>query len=515
MIALYTKQLAPALAIGIITAASIATGISQPSATITLIFSRLFAQVTDTGNLYTYGFLLIIGSLIILLGHTGGASAFAHLFTQKLKSARMAETSSFLLSCTLFIDDYLSNITVGHIMRPLTDTFLIPRAKLAFLVHSMTGPLVILAPISSWAAMIVSQLENAGISSMHTPYTKVLVDPFYVYLKSIPFIFYSLFLITSVIFIIRQRVSFGPMKMHEDIAHNDKNLFGGKPAPATMDINKDNEKPGDLTDFLVPLVTLLVTVIGGIAYAGNYCLLGGDATFIQAVRNNQQPFLVFSSASLLTFVISVLYAWIRKRVTLSAVPSIALQGSLLMLSPIVMVFLASTLGSMLTSDLHTGNYLAHLLIGNVSMAFLPCMFYVTSLIITIATGSAWGTIALMLPIAIPMITSMSGMSLPATPEHIYILYPVLGALFSGAVCGDHISPISETTIMAASSSGCYAIDHVKTQFPYALPATLYSFFAFIIAGHITNYTQSIVISLGIGISFCLFTLYILNKQKVS
>lgn len=513
IIALYSKQLIPALGIGIFSAGYIATGGYNPIQALFLIGSRIFTQITDLDNLYTYLFLILIGSLIILLNQTGGAGAFATLFTKHLRSKRMAETSSFLLSCTLFLDDYLSNLTVGHVMRPLTDTFFIPRAKLAFLVHSMTGPLVILAPLSSWAAMIVSQLENTGITAQYDANTKILVDPFYVYLKAIPFIFYSLFLIGSVIFIIRKRISFGPMKVHEDIAHKEHNLFGGKTPPHTIDIQSIQSTPGTLSDFLVPLSSLIITVIGGIAHSGGYYLCGGNATFIQAIKNNQQPFLVMAKASVITFCISVLYALLRNRINVRSIPTTLMQGTLLMLSPIIMVFLASTLGLLLKNDLRTGHYLATILIGNISITILPCMLYITSLIITIATGSAWGTIALMLPIAIPLITSMSGLALPITPEQLPILYPVLGAIFSGAVCGDHISPVSETTIMAASSAGCYPMDHVKTQFVYALPAIIYAFIAFIIAGNIPSYIQSLITSLSIGGSLCLLTLFIAHYKN--
>jgi Na+/H+ antiporter NhaC len=512
-IALFTKQLAPGLAVGIITAAFIASGLTHPYEALSLLYNYLYAQATDHSNIFTYLFLILIGSLIVLMGQTGGAQAFAHLFTKHLRSQRAVESSSFFLSCTLFIDDYLSNLTVGHIMRPLADTFTIPRAKLAFLVHSMTGPLVILAPISSWAAMIVSQLENAGISNTLTQNSKVIVDPFYVYLKSIPYIFYSIFIILSVLFIIRNRISFSAMKEHEDTAANTGNLFGGKDAPSTIDIHCEQDVRGHLSDFLLPLTALMSSVIGGIAYAGNYRLFGGTATFLEAVRNNEQPFIVLASAASFTFIISVLFAWIRNRIAFKAVPDILKQGVQLMASPIIMVFLASTLGAILTSELHTGNYLATLLVGNVTLTMLPAMFFISSLIITIATGSAWGTIALMLPIVIPMVISMSGVSAPTTPEHIYILYPALGALFSGAVCGDHISPVSETTIMAASSTGSYAMDHVKTQFPYALPATMISLISFIIAGHIHSYVQSLTISLGVGAMLCIGMLYMLNKKK--
>lgn len=508
-LALYTQQLAFSLLIGIAAAACISTTFN-PVETAKLILNYLYSQATDIDNIYTYTFLICIGSLIILLGETGGANAFAQIFTQRLKSKKAAESSTFALSCMLFLDDYLSNLTVGHIMRPLTDSFLIPRAKLAFLVHSMTGPLVILAPISSWGAMIVSQLENAGISNTVTTETKILTDPLYIYIKSIPFIFYSLFLIASVFFIIRKRISFGIMHTHEQIADYQKNLFGGK--EPLSEANFSNHYHGTLSDFLVPLITLISTVIGGIAYSGGYYLFGGSATFMEAIRNNQQPFFVLATAGIITIIITTLYALLRKRILISTLPLTIQRGTLLMLSPIIMVFLASTLGLMLKNDLHTGQYLAHLLIDSIPLYLLPCMFYASSLIITMATGSAWGTIALMLPIAIPMITSLSGVSLPANPDDLYILYPVLGAIFSGAVCGDHVSPISETTIMAASSSGSYIVDHVHTQFSYALPAVLSSFISFLIAGILNHYTQSVIISIITGITLCFAILYFLNKR---
>lgn len=513
--ALYTKQLVFALGAGIIMAGFIGMDTFDPIKAATLIISRIGQQLTDIDNLYTYLFLVLIGSLIVLLNQTGGAAAFARLFTKHLRSRRMVETSSFLLSCTLFLDDYLSNLTVGHVMRPLSDAFFIPRAKLAFLVHSMTGPLVILAPLSSWAAMIVSQLENAGIQNVATENTKVLIDPFYLYVKTIPFIFYSLLLIASVIFIIRMGISFGPMKYQEDIAHKQHNLFGGKEAPRHIDtIHAKANASGSLLDFLIPLLSLIVSVIIGIAYSGGYYLCGGTATFAEAIKNNQQPFFVLAKAGLITFCISAVYAIVRRRINCTSLPSIIQNGALLMIAPIIMVFLASTLGLLLKNDLHTGQYLASILIGNISITILPCLFYIVSLIITIATGSAWGTIALMLPIAIPLVTTMSNLPLPIAPDQLPIIYPVLGAIFSGAVCGDHISPVSETTIMAASSAGSHIMDHVKTQFVYSVPAIVYAFVAFVIAGCIPSYSYSLTAALMTSGTLCLGTLYILNKKAL-
>jgi len=509
MISLYTKQLTPAFLAGIIAAALISTGAKDPIAFITLLKDRFSTQLFSIDNFYIYGFLISIGCLIALLLRTGGAYAFSQLFTKKLRSSKEAEGSTFLFSCILFIDDYLSNLTVGHIMRPITDSFHIPRAKLAFLVHSMTSPLAILAPISSWSAMIISQLENTGVQSITKSTSIIFIDPAYVYLYTIPFTFYSLLMIFSVLFIILSTLSFGPMRKHEIIAKKENNLFGGK-KPLNSLSKKHPHPSATIFDFILPLSSLFISIFFGTAYFGNYYLLGGNSTFLEAMQSNSNPFSVLFFAGFFSFLISFLYAYSTKKIPLNSFFSITTQGSSLMLGAIKMIFLAGIFGTLLSQDLQTGQYLAKTLINSVPIAFLPCMFYTIALIVTVATGSAWGTIGMLLPIAIPMIIKLSGMDCPVDPVSIYILYPTLGAIFSGSVCGDHLSPVSETSIMAASSSGCYPMDHIKTQLPYALPATIITFFSFIIAGFISNYFWSIIISLSFGIIFCIIPLKMMD-----
>ena len=207
--AFFTRRLNSSLALGVVAGAFIATNFALVQ-TVTLTGQRLYNTVTDTDNLYMYLFLFTISIIIVLLNRTGAALAFAHTLTEKLRNGRMAETSSLMLSSTLFIDDYLNGLTVGFVMRPITDSFKIPRAKLAFLVHTMTGPLIILAPISSWVGAITATLDKSGIARAGSAGAKIIGDPFFVYLETIPFIFYSLFMITSVWFIVRARISYGP-----------------------------------------------------------------------------------------------------------------------------------------------------------------------------------------------------------------------------------------------------------------------------------------------------------------
>lgn len=511
--ALATHKLLLSLTIGLVTACLIATDFSVLAST-ELIFKRLINQVTDSDSLYMYGFLLFIGIIVTVISHTGGANAFARIITKRLRNARMVETSSFLLSLVLFIDDYLSNLTTGYIMRPLTDRFKIPRSKLAFLVHSMTGPLVILAPISSWVAMITGQLDQAGITRETIASTKIIADPFFVYINTLPYIFYSFLIITSVWFIIRKKISFGPMHQHEIIAQTTGNLFGGK-TPLIDPLEKTMQTNGSAADLLVPLIMLISCVMIGIPYAGGYHLFGGTRTLIDAFKHNTETFFVLFAAGAITLTISLLSALWRNRITMRAVPNVIYNGILLMLEPVIMLVLASTLGTLLKTDLLTGNYLATLMLGAINIALLPVMFFIVSAVTATITGSSWGTIALLLPIAVPMLTSLALVPIPTTPDQIMILFPVLGAIFSGSVCGDHLSPISETTIMAATSSGTYPIDHARTQFPYAAPALICSALSFLISGFLINYPTwiNVGISLGVGLSVCLGLLYIADKKK--
>ncbi len=510
--ALISKRLNPSIILGLITAAFIAQNFMLLPA-INLLITRLYKQVTDPENIYLYGFLFILGILISLLEYTGAAMAFAHRLTTRLKTAKSAQTATLVISSILFIDDYLSCLTTGYVMRPILDRFRLPRVKLAYLIHSFSAPVVILAPISSWIALITSQLENAGISPIANHNTRIIADPFYIYLQSIPYIFYSVILIISVWLVVRRSLSFGPMHEQEVIAHKTGNLFGGK-EPLTGTTITQKTTSGSIWDLIFPLFLLIIIFISGIAWAGGYWLFGGSYSFVYALQKNHQTALMLFIASIITLSVTFLINLINKKVNFNVfLKNIVPNGITMMQSSVIMVFLASTFGIMLREDLQTGVYLAQVLQGTISMALLPFLFYLISIIAAFITGSAWGTIALMIPIAIQMITTLSAVSLPANPTDISILFPALGAIFSGAVCGNHISPIAETTIMSANSAGCYPIDHAVTQFWYALPAVIGAGISFILCGFLTAAAPlvTIGISLVVGLIFCLASLLLANR----
>lgn len=511
LIAFLTRKLNTALLIGILTGTFIASNFSLCHM-VTLAAERLVETVTDKDTIYMYTFLVMISILIALLNRTGAALAFARSLTQKLRNARMAETSSLLLSSTLFIDDYLNGLTVGFVMRPITDRFHIPRAKLAFLVHTMTSPLIILAPISSWVGAVMIAFDEAGIKSSITEQTKIIGDPFFIYIETIPYIFYSLLIIASAWFIVRKSISFGSMQHHEYIAQTTGNLFGGKePLPNKFECTPDGQ--GSLGDLIWPLVLLIGSVIIGNLWAGGYHLFGGTHSFVNAFKNNTQTFLVLCIAAFIALGFTLLRALYTKKITVNNIPTITFDGITMTIGAIIMVILAITLGVILKTDVATGKYLASLIQDSLPLYTMPCIFFIVSALIATITGSAWGTMFIVVPIAIPMLLSLAQIILPATPDSLPILLPTLGAILSGAVCGNHISPIADTTIMTATSSGCYPLDHAQTQFPYAIPAIISSSIAFLLSGLLASCsrTLSLIVPLSVGLLLCLALLMLMNK----
>ncbi len=505
---LITRKINIALLLGITSAALIVTQ-GNIINTGNIIIQRTVQHFTDIDNIYLYIFLIAISSIITLLTHTGSATACAHIISRRVQTKRGVETSSILLSFLMSIDDYLSILTVGLVMRPLADKLAIARTKLAFLTHALAGSVTIITPISSWAAAILAQLDQAGINLDVTQNSKIATDPFFVYVSTIPFMFYSIFIIASVLFIVRNRVSYGPIYYREKDAVKKGSIETNIEKKDTSQSNQHS-----LMELLLPLGLLLFGVIIGILFTGDYYLLGGQRSLIDAFRYNTQTFFVMCIVGCITFAISCFLAINKNMLSPSELPRIIIGGFKLMRGAIQMVILASILGTFLRLDLMTGSFLAHLLLGAIPFFLLPVMIFVTSLIITVATGSAWGTFSLMLPITVQMLIAMLKLTPPISPESITILFPALGAIFSGAVCGDHISPFSETTVMTATSTGTTPLEHAYTQFPYTLPAVISTTLAFVIAGLLSSYPLWInfFTSIGVGLSVCLCILYLINKK---
>lgn len=508
LLAFITKQVLPSLLVGIIAAGFIVADFS-PFKSISIIMSRFWEQV-DAPTLYTFGFLILLGALMTLMNHTGGTSAYRALIKKKVHSKKSAETASIFLSLCFLIDDFFSTLAVGCIMRPLSDSFNIPRAKIAFLVDSLAAPMVILMPVSTWIAMLIMQLDKAGISTNSADKPLIYADPFDIYLHVIPYVFYSFIILSTVVLIVRARLSFGPMYEQELTARQTGNLFGGK-EPLKTKIEDVGQGTGTITDFILPLGSLVLFVVLAGLYYGNFKGFGGTNTVSQAIQETD-IFISLFVGSVLALALCFMYFIARKKLVVQEIPEIFNGSISIMKDSIAILFLAWTFSTLLKNDLQTGQYIAKIFVGSVNAALLPSMFFIVSLITSVSTGSSWGTIAVMLPLAVPMLTSFFQVSTPVLPFDIPMLFPLIGAIFSGAVAGDHVSPLGTTTIMSSTSTGCYHDDHVKTQLFYAAPALLFTTLAYVLSGILIAYTAwvNIGISLGVGILSTLATLLMTN-----
>ncbi|MFK7822627.1 MAG: Na+/H+ antiporter NhaC family protein [Oligoflexales bacterium] len=441
----------------------------------------------ESWNAFICIFLMILGVFITLIHHCGGAYAYEAFIKKKLKSHKQVEASSLLLSKSLCIDDYFSSLTVGSVMHPITDSYKIPRAKLAFLVDSLAAPLTVLCPVSSWVAAIVGFLRENGVHAQASEKTQIIASPFLAYLKMIPFILYSFIIIMGAWYIVLKGISFGNMKKHEDCARKTGNVFNGK-SESSRSIKKpphmDAMQPS-LSDFFIPIGMLVFGIISGILHSGGCYFFGGNKGIIDSLRDASAAHGLFIGGSF-ALLGTLIYFFVKGRLKFTDLPRLTKEGCLLMGTSCMVLILAWTLGGILKNDLATGEYLASMLIGKVSPMLVPAMFFCASAITSFAIGSAWGTAAIMFPIGIQLVLAMLGLDLPASMEDVSLLFPTLGAILSGCVAGDHISPISDTTIMTSTSTAMEHTDHVETQMTYALPLIIITVISYIFLGYLVS-----------------------------
>ena len=501
-----TKKIVPSLLVGILLAAFISQDFRLlPS--LSVLVKSIQGQLFQSDNLFIFSFLLLLGALISLITLTGGTQAYAQLIKKKIKTARSAETASVILSMILLFDDFFSSITVGSIMRPLTDHFRIPRVKLAFLIDSMAAPMVILMPISSWVGTLTMQLAKAGVKTCNTTSTLIQSEPFNLYLQSIPFIFYSIFLFASVIIIIYRRISFGPMKRHETSQRSPEQF------QSTLEKNLSSMPVphGTFWDFLIPIFMLITTIFIALLWSGNYCISPNSVSIIHALSQANVFFALFIG-SIVSLLVSISYFLMRKKINFNQIWLITRSGYDLMGSSIVILLCAWVFSSLLINELHSGIYLGYLVSNTLSINLLPALFFLIATITSIAIGSSWGTLAILIPLAIPMMIKMTGLTPPLLPHEVPLLLPLIGSIFAGAVAGDHISPLSSTTVMSATSTGITIHEHINTQFLYAVPALLATFVSYLVAGYFisSGVWLSLTLALPVGIATCYCLLHLGN-----
>ena len=427
---------------------------------------RSFEAFSKSSNMFIFIYLTSLAMIIMLIKKVGGTYSYLELINKKIKNQRSVEISTYLFSLVFFIDEYLNIMTVGSVMNELTDKFKVPRAKLAFLVNTMATTLCIIIPISSWGAFILAQFNNIGISPNELlPTTKIISTPFSLFLKAIPSNLYSFIMFVSVLFIILTRISYGRMKQHETIANETGNLYGGKEKKIKKEeFRAPHPKKPSIFDFIFPLALLIFLCIVNLFFTN---FVAAPALFM---------------AGVITLFISIFMFLISKKIRFSDLSTITYEGLEFIVPSLAVMITAWTFGKILTDDLLLGQYLSTQLSGFLTLGMLPAIFFVATAISTLAICTAWGSMAIMFPIAVSLAFTISKLQFPVHINELTIIIPTIGAIMSGSIAGVNLSPISDINVMSSSSAGTYHTDHIRTQRSYVIPIIISTAIAYLFLG---------------------------------
>ena len=458
VLALNTKEVYTSLLVGIASGALLYANGNLELALNTLFFNEdggMITKLSDSGNVGILAFLVMLGILVALMNKAGGSAAFGRWASTHIHSRAGAQFATLLLGVMIFVDDYFNCLTVGSVMRPVTDRQKVSRAKLAYLIDSTAAPICIIAPVSSWAAAVTSSVpEGSGING------------FTMFLRTIPYNYYAVLTVVMSLFLIFTGAEYGPMKLNEDNAKNG-DLFTTTDRPYGDDVDDGSDTNGHVIDLLAPVLVLIAACIFGMVYTGGF-FEGVD--FITAFADcNASAGLVLGSSIALLF--TFVFYRVRSVMTFQDFAACIPEGFKAMVSPMLILSLAWTLSGM-TGLLGAKYYVANLL-GNSAAALqylLPFIIFLVAVFLAFATGTSWGTFSILIPIVCH-----------AFPDG-EMLVVSIAACLSGAVCGDHCSPISDTTIMASAGAHCSHVNHVSTQLPYAITAAACSAVCYVITG---------------------------------
>ena len=418
-------------------------------------FDTLFNTMIDSVDFSILMFMILLGMVVMLMQESGGTRAYGEWAAKKLKSKRATLVATSLLGALIFVDDYFNCLTVGSVMRPVTDRQKVSRAKLAYLIDATAAPVCIIAPVSSWAAAVTSSVpEGSGING------------FTMFLRTIPYNYYALLTLVMSLFLIFTGTDFGSMKLNEDNAKNG-DLFTTADRPYGNDVDDGTDTCGHVADLLAPVLVLIVACIFGMIYTGGF-FEGVDFVTAFADCNASAGLVLGSSIALLfTFV----FYRVRNVMTFQDFAACIPEGFKAMVSPMLILSLAWTLSGM-TGLLGAKYYVANLLSGSAAALqyMLPVIIFLVAVFLAFATGTSWGTFSILIPIVCH-----------AFPEGEMLVISIAACL-SGAVCGDHCSPISDTTIMASAGAHCSHVNHVSTQLPYAITAASCAAVCYVITG---------------------------------
>ena len=458
VLALNTKEVYTSLLVGIATGALLYANGNLELALNTLFFNEeggMVAKLSDSSNVGILVFLVMLGTLVALMNKAGGSAAFGRWASTHIHTRAGAQFATLLLGVMIFVDDYFNCLTVGSVMRPVTDRQNVSRAKLAYLIDATAAPICIIAPVSSWAAAVTSSVPEGSD-----------INGFTMFLRTIPYNYYAILTIVMALFLIFTGTEYGSMKLHEDNAKKG-DLFTTEERPYGNDAVSDTDTSGHVIDLLAPVLVLIAGCIFGLIYTGGF-FEGVDFVTAFADCNASMGLVLGSSIALMfTFV----YYRVRNVMTFQDFAACIPEGFKAMVSPMLILTLAWTLSGM-TNLLGAKYYVASLLHGSAAALqyLLPVIIFLVAVGLAFATGTSWGTFSILVPIVCH-----------AFPQG-EMLVIAIAACLSGAVCGDHCSPISDTTIMASAGAHCSHINHVSTQLPYAMTAAAISAVCYVITG---------------------------------
>lgn len=470
VLALITKEVYSSLFLGVAVGALMYTGFHPWNA-----FVAFFDIMKDSMNLNILIFDVLLGMIIVLMAKSGGSAAYGKWAGKKIKSKKSALLATTGLGMLIFVDDYFNCLTVGSVMRPVTDRYKVSRAKLAYIIDATAAPVCIIAPISSWAAAVNSYVpEDAGITG------------FQLFLRTIPYNLYALLTLAMIFYIVLTGFDFGLMKKHEENAENGDLFTSGKEEFAEIE-QEDTGKNGSVLDLILPVAILIVSAVGAMIYTG---YLDGATDIVSAFAGcNAEISLIF--ATMITILFMFVWYIPRKVVTFKGYMEGFVEGFRLMVPAVMILIFAWSLKGV-GDALEIGTFVEGLVGANTAAnAWIPAVMFMIAVFLAFSTGTSWGTFAILVPIVVAMFSSAN---------HLEMMIISVSAVLAGAVCGDHISPISDTTVMSSAGAQSNHINHVSTQMQYAMVVAAVCVIGYIIAGFVQIWW------LVLGISFAILML---------
>lgn len=481
-LALITKEVYSSLFIGILMGAIFASDFSFEGTMNHVLEGGVVSVLSDSYNVGILVFLVILGTMVCLMNRAGGSAAFGRWAARKIRSRVGAQLATIALGVLIFIDDYFNCLTVGSVMRPVTDKHRISRAKLSYLIDATAAPVCIIAPISSWAAAVTGFVKGE--------------DGFSLFISAIPYNFYALLTIVMMVSLSLMKVDYGPMAIHERNAALKGDLFTTGASPYDNESEKQAESNGKVIDLLIPIICLIVFCVIGMIYTGGFF---SGADFITAFSNSDAS-VGLALGSFFGLIVTIILYMIRRVLSFKKCMACLPEGFKAMVPAILILTFAWTLKAM-TDSLGAGEFVKMAVKGSASsfMMFLPAIIFLIGCGLAFATGTSWGTFGILIPIVVDVFS--------ATSHELMIIS--ISACMAGAVCGDHCSPISDTTIMASAGAQCEHVNHVSTQLPYAITVAVISFLVYILAG----FVQSPLICLPVGVVLLLGFLFLMKQMQ--